>query len=449
VSLSLRLAGLRARAGISEDRVASLEEQLERKVQALAASPPGFIRILFDDAALSKILDTASQLPDTPHWVILGIGGSALGARAVRDTLIPDRRQDLRILDNIDPDSMARAADQLDLEKTRFLVISKSGSTAETAAQLLFFHDRLLARGLDPWQHIVAITDPESGLLREVVGREGIPSFEVPSDVGGRFSVLTAVGLAPARLLGLDSTALIVGAQQMWESVRDGGRDHPLLRWVAEAHLRSIDHGQRCQVMMVYCDRLRTFGGWFAQLWAESLGKREDRNGVEVHHGSTPLVAVGSTDQHSLVQLFAEGPDDKQYLIVSAGRKADVALQTGSEGVHDDLGYLLDHTFGELFDAQREGTTGALRAAGRPVSELNFGELDEAHLGASFLFFQLATVLAAELLEVDPFDQPGVEAGKILAFSRMGRSDAVEEAGKILAGAVDPEPAVELPPLGD
>lgn len=446
MALFLRPAGLSQNPEISEKLLEPLLDRLEEKMGTLQASPPGFLRILDDEDALTAVVDGASTLPATGVWVILGIGGSALGARALRDALAPDQRDRLLILDNIDPDSLARVSDRLILEDTRFLVVSKSGTTAETAAQLLFFHRRLLDAGLDPWKHLIAITDPKEGLLRELVNREGIPSFDVPADVGGRFSVLTAVGLLPALLLGLDARALVSGAREMWNSLRTGGPGHPVMRWVAEGHLRGVESRQLTQVMISYSDRLQTFGDWFAQLWAESLGKRLDLHGKEVHRGSTPLIARGATDQHSLVQLFAEGPADKQFLVVSCDRETDLALPLKGEGIARDLDYLLGHSFGDLLDAEREGTAGALRAGGRPVAELHFGALDEAHLGASFLLFQIATVLAGELLEVDPYDQPGVEAGKILAFSRMGRSDAHQEARKILGDVTSPPPAVQLPP---
>ncbi|MCA8960144.1 MAG: glucose-6-phosphate isomerase, partial [Planctomycetes bacterium] len=356
------------------------------------------------------------------------------------DALAPEKRDRLVVLDNVDPDTVTRALSDDDLRDALFLAISKSGSTAETIAQLLYFRGRMKRAGLDDWsRRVIAITDPSRGPLRELAEREGMLTLPVPTDVGGRFSVLTPVGLLPARLLGLDGEALIAGARDLRDEIiqnLDGPSAAAVVDFVATQAALALDHGQSIQVVLSYCDRLETFGDWFCQLWAESLGKRVDRSGSVVHRGSTPLGAVGATDQHSLVQLFREGPDDKQYWVMSVDESGDPAeIAEDAAEIHADFGYLAGTTIDGLFRAERRGTVAALRAAQRPVSEIVLDRLDARHLGALFFWYKLATSLAGDLYNVDPYDQPGVEAGKIAAFALMGRAGYEERAREILDSA--------------
>jgi len=423
-----------------ENEARETRAALRRAIEGLAAAPPGFIEILEQgDGEAERCRAAAARLARFDRLALLGIGGSALGPRVVRDALAPDRADRLLVLDNIDPDTIARARERLDPRRTGFLVISKSGSTAETAAQLIHFREWLRAAGVDPTESILLITDPASGPLRALAGRDGHPSLDVPPRVGGRFSVLTAVGLLPAAFLGIDPAELLAGGRELWHAVRDR-REHPLVDWVTAHALRAERGGQRIQVLMAYSDRLRTFCDWFAQLWGESLGKRLDRQGAVVHRGSTPLAALGATDQHSLVQLFVEGPADKQFLILGTDPEPvpRAALPAGEATLHREFDYLGGRSIDELFVAERIGTGRALAAAGRPVSRLQIARLDARTLGALFVFFELATVLAAERLDVDPYDQPGVELGKWIAFARMGRDGFAERVrgaiGEIDAG---------------
>ncbi len=432
-------------ADLAEEATAA-RAQLRKMVGTLAAHPPGFIEILEEgDAVADRCRIGARALADFQHVVLLGIGGSALGARAVRDALAPGQAERLIVIDNIDPDTIARTRDRLDPARTGFLVVSKSGSTAETAAQLLYFADWLREGGIDPSSRMVLITDPTNGPLRGVASRDGHATFDIPPRVGGRFSVLTPVGLLPAAIVGSDPAELLAGARSLWHAVRDR-EDHPLLDWVVGHVLRAERSGQRIQVLMGYVDRLSTFGDWFAQLWGESLGKRLDRAGRVVHRGSTPLSAQGATDQHSLVQLFVEGPADKQFLIL--GLDADISpvtpLPAAGGTLHPDFEYLGGGSIDALFEAERIGTGQSLAAAGRPVSRLQLSSLDARTLGALFAFFELATVLAAELLEIDPYDQPGVELGKWIAFARMGREGFEEKVRTEIGELGDVPDGVEL-----
>lgn len=364
--------------------------------------------------------------------VVLGIGGSALGATCLRTALLPrdwnarspeqrDGRPRLHVLDNVDPRSVVGLLDVVDLPRTRFLVISKSGSTAETMAQYLLVRERLRVAELSAREHIAFITDPEKGSLRRVAESEGVPAFEVPPNVGGRFSVLSPVGTLPAALVGADVDALIAGATAMRDRCAGASlREDPALAFAALQWRAHRDAGQGTQVLMPYSDALRDLAPWFVQLWAESLGK-ERPDGQ--HVGPTPIAAVGATDQHAQVQLFMEGPLDKTVTFIDVeSHPDDVAIPFG-DGAPADLAYLKGRTFGELLRAECRATAGALTRGGRPSMTLRVSQVDAWHLGGLFMFFELATIYAGQLYGVDPLDQPGVELGKQLTYYQFGHPD--------------------------
>jgi glucose-6-phosphate isomerase len=307
-------------------------------------------------------------------------------------------------------------------------VISKSGGTAETMAQYLVVRAWLEdALGDAASRHVVFTTDPSRGALREIAARDGIATLDVPPDVGGRFSVLSPVGLLPAALAGIDVERLVAGARRALERaeaddlLRNPAALYAALHWAADSDL-----GARIHVLMPYTDRLRDFAEWYRQLWAESLGKRVDREGRTVHTGPTPLAAVGATDQHSQVQLFMEGPFDKVITFIRVERFAeDVPIPAPAPGTGSDLppdlAYLPGHTLAELLDAEYQATATALAEMGRMSCTLQVPELTPESLGEAIMFFQLATGYAGVWYGVDPFDQPGVELGKRLTYAAMGR----------------------------
>jgi len=366
--------------------------------------------------------------------VILGIGGSALGPIALRTALRPplwnvldvshrDGHPRLHVLDNVDPLTIGTLLDGLDLRHTLFLVTSKSGGTAETMAQYLVVRQRLEdAAPDDARRHLAFITDPDKGVLRAIARDEGIPAFDIPPNVGGRFSVLSPVGTLPAALIGIDTASLLEGAADLMrrcdtaELARNPAGTFAMLQWLADAY-----HGLRMQVLMPYSDALRDFAAWFVQLWAESLGKRRP-DGISV--GPTPIAALGATDQHSQVQLFMEGPVDKTVTFISIGSPArDVEIPA----LHEDrkeLGYLGGHSLGRLLDVERQATAGALARRGRPNMTLHLDRVDAWHVGALIMLLEIATIYAGALYGVDPLDQPGVELGKQFTYAMLGRPDA-------------------------
>ena len=363
--------------------------------------------------------------------VVLGIGGSALGAVALRTALLGRDwnarsrearvgRPRLHVLDNVDPRTLHDLLESVPLAGARFLVISKSGTTAETMAQYLLVRDRLRAAGLSLRNHLAFVTDPAKGALRRVANAEGIPAFEIPANVGGRFSVLTPVGTLPGALLGLDVTALIAGATAMRDRCASGRfRENPALAYATLQWRAHREAGQGTHVLMPYSDALRDLAPWFVQLWAESLGKRA---GTGAHVGPTPIAAVGATDQHAQVQLFMEGPADKTVTFVDVEQHDGLVVPEGADAP-PELAYLRGRGFAELLRAEARATAGALARAGRPAMTLRVERADAWHLGGLFMFFELATIYAGQLYGVNPLDQPGVELGKQLTYFQFGHPD--------------------------
>jgi glucose-6-phosphate isomerase len=368
--------------------------------------------------------------------LLLGIGGSALGPIALRTALRPygwnqldsgARRgaPRLHVLDNVDPATIAAILGRLDLARTLVIVTSKSGGTAETMAQYLVVRARLDALlGTRAREHLVFITDPSKGALRPIAAREGIAALDIPPAVGGRFSVLTPVGILPAALMGIDTAAMLVGAADMRdrclapELARNPAGTFAVLQWLADARL-----GRRVHVLMPYSDPLRDIAAWFVQLWAESLGKQR---GDGVHVGPTPVAALGATDQHSQVQLFMEGPQDKTVCFIAVketGAAGDVEIPH-LHGDVPELAYLGGRRLGELLDIERRATAGALARRGRPNMTLEVERVDPWHLGGLLMLFEVATIFAGVLYGVNPLDQPGVELGKQFTYAMLGRADA-------------------------
>jgi len=382
---------------------------------------------------VQKVADSFGQWFE--NVVVLGIGGSGLGAVTLRDALLAPRWNErdeegrdhfprLYALDNPDPATVGPLLDRLDLRRTLFNVVSKSGSTAETMALYLVIRERLSALvGEDKVRgHFLFTTDPVKGALRRIADAEGIQTLPVPPNVGGRFSVLSPVGLWPAAVTGVAIDDLLAGAGAMEKRCRTHELvENPAGLLATLLHHAATDGGMPIHVLMPYGDRLRSFALWFQQLWAESLGKAVDRSGAVVHTGPTPLSAVGATDQHSQLQLFMEGPRDKVVIFLAIEDPGEPLAIPALHADIAELGYLGGHTLGELLDAERLATTEALRQAGRPSMTVELERVDAPALGALFMLFQIATVYAGALYGVDPLDQPGVELGKRLTYGLLGR----------------------------
>jgi glucose-6-phosphate isomerase len=404
--------------------------------ERIARGALGFLALPADAGLLGQTTGFAeARRGRDSDVVVLGIGGSALGPIALRTALRPsgwnmldDRARDgwprLHVLDNVDPVSIAALLDRLPLERTLFIVTSKSGGTAETMAQYLVVRERLTARlgAGAPADHLVFVTDPAKGALRPIANAEGIPALDIPANVGGRFSVLSPVGMLPAALIGIDVRALAKGASDMVPRfMSDEPATNPAATFAALQWLADTARGCSIHVLMPYSDPLRDMADWFVQLWAESLGKiRPDGS----HAGPTPVAALGATDQHSQVQLFMEGPADKTVTFLAVrDRGADVRIPALHADV-PDLAYLGGHSLGELIDIEQRATAGALARRGRLNMTLTLDAVDPWHVGALFMFLECATAFAGELYGVDAYDQPGVELGKQFAYAMLGRPGA-------------------------
>jgi glucose-6-phosphate isomerase len=424
-------------AGLSRKQIAQACRRtaagLRRLRRATERGVYGFDAVL-DDAALAEASRREgrrlARLADT--LVVDGIGGSALGALALESALGAGRRR-LVILDNVDPEVVRERLRALDPARTAVSVVTKSGSTAETMANLLVLLD-LMERRLGP-SHVrrwSAVTDPEKGDLLKLARRLRIPTLPVPPNVGGRFSVLTPGGLVPAAFLGLDAGELLAGARQMRAHCWSAPPERNLgVVGAVLLHLLATRRGRNIQVLMPYAGRLVHLADWYRQLWAESLGKRLDRRGRVVETGQTPVTALGATDQHSQVQLYMEGPHDKVVTFLEVERfRGDVRIPR----LHADLpslGYLGGRTLGQLLQAEKRGTEIALCAAGRPNFTYRLPRISAKVLGQLVYLFEFQTALSGELYGIDAFDQPGVEAGKQAAYALMGRAGHERESRRL------------------
>jgi glucose-6-phosphate isomerase len=367
----------------------------------------GFFELPFASDTLARVQELADGFG---QWfedvVVLGIGGSGLGAIALRDALLGpgwnersaeerDHFPRLHVVDNPDPVTLSRLLDRPDPARVLFDVVSKSGSTAETVAQYLVARTWMEeAVGEDSARgHFLFTTDPMAGDLRRIAEAEGIPTLPVPENVGGRFIVLSPVGLLPAAVCGVDVAALLEGAAAMEGRCRTPVLlENPAGVLATILHAADTEAGRPIHVVMPYLDRLRSIGLWFQQLWAESLGKARTLDGAPAAIGPTPLASIGATDQHSLVQLFMEGPQDKVVLFIGVeDGGGDVTIPNRHAEI-GSMSYLGGHTLGALLDAERRATAEALRRGGRPSVTLTLPVLEPRQMGELLMLFQIATV---------------------------------------------------------
>jgi len=386
-----------------------------------------FFDIVSDRSLTEGIAEKAEDVAaNFDNLVVLGIGGSALGLRCAAQALLPPfwnlrskqerrGRPRLFVCDNIDPESFAGLMGMLDISRTCFTVISKSGGTTETASQFLIAKSHLEEALGDGWRkNVVAVTDPEKGILRQIVNDEGLASFPVPSMLGGRFSVLCAVGLFPAACVGIDIEGLVGGARSMAERCQaDTLDENPAYKTGGFHYWFDAKKGKNMSVMIPYSDALSLASDWYAQLWAESLGK----NGG----GSTPVKALGATDQHSQVQLYMEGPKDKVFTFVGVERFRVDEKTTRISRPYDAYEYLDGKDMGTILKAEELATSRALASEGRPNMTVTMPEVDAEHLGEFFMLYETATAFAGALYGINPFNQPGVELGKRLTKEILGK----------------------------
>jgi glucose-6-phosphate isomerase len=431
------------RAGLSDRDVSAALKSARPALRPLMSGKgrPGFAALPYRENVLARIEAYARRVRGRFRNVVqVGIGGSSLGAAAIAGALL-DRFHNERatprlyFLDNVDPEETASLFERIDPAETLFHIVTKSGETTETVAGFLVALERLHRKVKRPGSHLVITTDRKKGFLRKFANAEDIASFEIPANVGGRYSVLSPVGLLPAALAGIPIEEIAGGAILADElcSRRDL-RENPAAMFAVVSHLMDVRRGRSIHVLMPYSRALKDAGDWFRQLWAESLGKRRGDD----HVGPTPVLALGATDQHSQIQLFVEGPEDKLITFVTCRTvRKDVVIPAAVRDPSAD--FLPGKGFSDLIVAEQRGTEAALAAAGRPSLTLELTQVSPRTLGAFFYFFEMATAFSGKLYGVDPFDQPGVEAGKRAAFALLGRDGHRERAADVLR-TIEPDP---------
>ncbi|WIV66772.1 glucose-6-phosphate isomerase [Natrialbaceae archaeon AArc-T1-2] len=407
-----------ASPGVSRESLERLDEDVARAHERIETGRKndehGYAALnLPERTDPDEIRAAVEPVTDAEAIVTVGIGGSALGAATITDALAGDA--ETVFLDNVDPAWVTARLESLPLEETAINVVSRSGTTAETLANFLVVRDAFESAGVD-WTERTIVTTGESGPLRKLAASHDLPALKVPDGVPGRFSALSAVGMVAAAVCGTDLEALLEGARAEAETLSGSLFSCPAYAYGATAY--ALDQrGASVNAMMPYAESLETFAEWFAQLWAESLGKDE--------LGQTPVRALGVTDQHSQLQLYRAGPRDKLVTFVTPRERPD---RTIPETKIDDLAYLGGSGLDELLEAEFEATEASLAVAGRPNVRIELEAVDAYELGGLLYGMEAACVLAGELSGVNAFDQPAVEWAKKATRGLLGGGDFEEAA---------------------
>ena len=413
-----------------KDEYGSAASEAQRWIAETPFDSEGHGWMVLPDSPVGEVEETAKWLAGYDSVVQVGIGGSALGNlmlnQALLDTFYNESTKGPRfyLADNPDPDKALSIWDRVKGGRVALVGVSKSGSTAETMTQFLWFREELLKKGQSD-KDILVITDPEKGIFRAFAKGSDCRVMELPASVGGRFSVLCPAGLVTAAALGIDPAALLKGAAEMRKFLteeKDFSKNPALT--LAAVHLKNEKEGRPMSVLMPYSSRMAYFAEWYAQLWAESLGKK----GL----GTTPVRALGAIDQHSQVQLYTEGPDDKFFTIIcfdDHGRELKVPHITNS--ALEPLSYLDGQGLGAMLNLEAKSTAAALVKAGRPLVWIEMEKIEEESLGALVFFYEYLTAITGHMMGINPFDQPGVEQGKKYTYGLMGRKGFEKDAEEV------------------
>ena len=425
-----------AEHGITSEIMQTLADKTTPLIKKLNAERMPYRELPYKEEAAQQVKELAEELKnDCENLVVLGIGGSALGNIALQTSLnrymynLDPRQRNgsprLFVFDNVDPAQLGSFLDWVDgmLDKTIFNVISKSGRTAETASQFMIIREMLLDKlGADGFKkQVVATTDIKEGTLRKIADEAGLRTLQVPDGVGGRFSVLSDVGLFSAAMCGIDIESLLEGARKMDSRVscEDFYKNPAAINAAINYHYYNA--GKKISVMMPYSYCLKDLSDWYRQLWAESLGKAKDLEGNEVNVGPTPVKALGTTDQHSQVQLYREGPNDKLYTFLQVD-KFDKDLTIGSApDCAPELGFLAGDNLSRLLNNEKKATEYALLQDKRPCLTVIFDEVNASTIGEFIYLYEVTTSFAGALFGINTYDQPAVELGKEATFALMGR----------------------------
>ncbi len=426
--------------GFSPEDFKAMDEKLAKANQAMvdkrAAGKMDWRDLPHNQADVVKdMLAYVTDMKDEIEaFVVLGIGGSALGPMAVQQALNhpyyneqPREKRGgypkLYIADNVDPERLVYLFDTIDITKSLFNVISKSGSTSETMSQFMIIKTLLEEKlgAEEAKKHIVCTTDCAKGNLIKIAQEEGYKTFIIPSGVGGRFSELCPVGLLPAAFCGIDIEEMLAGAAYMDACCQNQNVGQNPAAMFALLNVLGMEQGKNMVVMMPYADSLKYMSDWFAQLWAESLGKKLDNEGNAVYVGPTPVKALGVTDQHSQVQLYVEGPRDKMVVFVGVDNFRETITIPKIYEDMPSLGFLGGATHNRLIQVEQMSTEYALLSAGKVNMTLTLPEVNAFTVGQLLYMLEVATAYAGELMNINAFDQPGVEEGKNATYAMFGR----------------------------
>ncbi len=405
-----------------------LSEAWNQLKQRLNPSDVGFYNAPSNDdlsqaSASQSLAETLLRKNIFTDCLFLGIGGSALGPISLLSSLQEKCSSHIRFhfVENPDPTDWKTTLSKLSPHSTLVCAVTKSGTTFETMAQTLLALEWL---GKERWKtHLVIITDPSQGDLRAFANHEGIQSLSITPSIGGRFSVFTPVGLFPAALAGLSIQAFLNGAKQVHDYIEKAAIEKNPIFILAGELIRQYPK-RPIHVCMPYSTRLRLFGNWFSQLWGESLGKEGK--------GFTPIAAVGATDQHSILQLLRDGPDDKITFFLTIDQVEDEVKipkspTTLNRSTYSAFKILEDHTLHELLGIEQRAISLVLTKQGRPHITIRIDRLDERSLGALYFAFSTLTAFTGTLWGLNPFDQPGVEEGKIYIRQALSQEPSAEE----------------------
>ncbi len=417
--------------GISIDQIETLRERIEeayKKIHKKTWNELAFLELSKQDT--SKIKETAQRIKnDSDCFILIGIGGSAMGPRAILNALSPlhnvINHPRIFIYDNIDPCLLNSILSGIDLKRTTFNIVSKSGSTAETAASFMILWNKMReVLGENASKRFLATTDPEKGSIRKIAKTYGIPTLSFPASIVGRYSVLSPAGLLLAEIAGIDSNELLHGADEIINRCTNNEIwENPAFIFASLLYLMSTEENRNINVMMPYANGLKSLSEWFCQLWAESLGK--------LGFGITPYPSMGTTDQHSQLQLWMEGPDDKVVIFIRIEDYGeDVTIPYVFNEIKD-FSFLSNKTVSSLIKYEEELTEVVLADASKPNMTIIVPKMDAYHIGQLFQFLEFSTVVIGFLFNVNPFNQPWVEYSKNLVYGLMGREGLNEEKKKL------------------
>lgn len=427
--------------GLTDNDFNSVQEDINRATKKINSEKLLFRRLPYEN--IDDIIDYANNIRQNfKNFLLLGIGGSALGPKAIfkstcgryhneyDDTDLPTPK--FYFEDNVDPDRIYDLIHTIDLKNTCINIISKSGKTIETLSQMMIFINELQKLKPDSWtENLVFTTDKDNSILLDLAKKYGIKLFYIPREIGGRYSIFTPVGLLTAAVCGCDVRSMLKGAAEMNElCMTSEYRNNPAFMYGILQYI-SMKRGKNISIMMPYTDSLKYVTDWFSQLWAESLGKKYDVDGNIVNVGQTPVRALGSVDQHSQLQLYMEGPYDKVVTLIKAEEHRYKMPIPHIFEDNNDISFLCGNSLNKLINSEMEAIVYALTENGRPNIEIIFPQLNEFYIGQLFMMLEIATVFTGYMLNINPFDQPGVEHGKISTYALMGKEGFEERKAQL------------------